>query len=45
MTYEVIQPFLKDQPFFDFVTSLTSKFYKMFPVYAHEVVVSEFFAL
>lgn len=45
MAHEVIQPFLKDQLFFDFMTSLTNKFHEMFSVYAHEVVVSEFIAL
>lgn len=45
MTHQVIQPFLKDQLFFDFMTSLTSKFHKKFSVCAHEVVVSEFIAL
>lgn len=45
MTHEVIQPFLKDQLCFDFMTSLTSKFHKMFSVYAHEVVVPEFITL
>lgn len=42
MTHDVIQPFLKEQLFFDFMTSFTSKFQKMFSVYAHKVVVSEF---
>lgn len=45
MTHEVIQPFIKDQLFFDFMTSLTSKFHKMIPAYVHKVVVSEFIAL
>lgn len=45
MTHEVIQLFLKDQLFFDFMTSLTSKFHKMFSVYAYEVAVSELIVL
>lgn len=45
MSHEVIQLFLKDQLFFDFMTSFTSKFHKIFSVYAHEVVVSELIAL